>query len=388
MEGTLDFYRKALEELRDKSNFRTLPDITHKCNFILSGGRQMLNLSSNDYLGLSSDTGLREEFLKTLDSETFIPSSSSSRLLTGNSPEYRQLEETMAGLFGTEAALIFNSGYHANTGIIPAICDKSTLILADKLVHASMIDGIKLSGSTFYRYRHNDLNHLESLIVSHRNEYRRILVLTESIFSMDGDVADLNGLVELKHRYPGTMLYVDEAHAIGVRGRKGLGVAEEKGCIKDIDFLVGTFGKAIDSVGAYIVCPQIIRDYLINRMRPFIFTTALPPVNIRWTDFIMKRIPDMTGRREHLERISAKVRKYLEESPDYAFGCCSESHIIPFMIGKSADAMEKARLLQDAGFYLLAIRPPTVPEGTSRIRLSLTASITEAQTDSLISALL
>ena len=214
-------------------------------------------------------------------------------MLTGNFTVYEELETELAHLFGTEAALVFNSGYHANTGILPAVSDAQTLILADKLVHASLIDGIRLSAAKCIRYRHNDLAQLERLLKEHHSAFRQIIIVTESIFSMDGDQADLPALAELKRRYGNVLLYVDEAHAFGVRGRQGLGCAEESGCTGDIDFLVGTFGKAAASAGAYIVCRKVIREYLVNRMRTLIFTTGLPPVNIAWTLFVVRRLADM-----------------------------------------------------------------------------------------------
>ena len=189
---------------------------------------------------------------------------------------------------------------------------------------------------------------------------------------MDGDEADLRALVALKKRYDNLLLYVDEAHAFGVRGPHGLGCAEEAGCIGDIDFLVGTFGKAAASAGAYIVCRQVVRDYLINRMRTFIFTTALPPVNIAWTLFIVRKLADMQERREHLAHIGRLLRDALTAR---SYACPSTSHIVPLMVGPSADTVLRADQLQRHGFYALPVRPPTVPEGTSRIRFSLTADV-------------
>lgn len=218
--------------------------------------------------------------------------------MTGNFTVYTELEQLLAERFNREAALLFNSGYHANTGILPALADKQTVILADKLVHASIIDGILLSGVPFQRYRHNDYNHLETLLKRFSGECEQLFIVTESIFSMDGDIADLRRLVELKKTYPNVVLYVDEAHAIGVRGKNGLGIAEEQGCIADIDLLVGTFGKALASMGAYVICDRTIREYLVNYMRPLIFSTALPPFQIAWTRFIFERLPDFTSSRK------------------------------------------------------------------------------------------
>ena len=304
--------QQELQHLEEHNNLRRLPKMVHDGRHVIVNGARMLNLSSNDYLGLASDRSLREEFLRTLTPDTFLPASSSSRLLTGNFTVYEELEAELAHLFGTEAALIFNSGYHANTGILPAVSDARTLILADKLVHASLIDGIRLSAAKCVRYRHNDLAQLERLLKEHHSAYRRIIIVTESIFSMDGDRADLQALAGLKRRYDNVLLYVDEAHAFGVRGKRGLGCAEESGCIRDIDFLVGTFGKAAASVGAYIVCRKTVREYLVNRMRTLIFTTGLPPVNIAWTLFVVRRLADMQERREHLAHIGRTLREALQ----------------------------------------------------------------------------
>lgn len=381
----LEQMQHELQALREKNNLRTLPSLRHEGREIsTSESLHTLNLSSNDYLGLASDVDLRREFLATLTPETFLPSSSSSRLLTGNFTAYQQLEEQLARLFGTEAALTFNSGYHANTGILPAVADAQTLILADKLIHASLIDGIRLSTARCIRYRHNDYHQLERLLHEHSSTYRQVIIVTESIFSMDGDEADLHELVRLKRMYDNVLLYVDEAHAFGVRGTQGLGCAEEQACIADIDFLVGTFGKALASVGAYIVCRQVVREYLINRMRTFIFTTALPPVTVQWTSFVLQRLSGFGRKREHLAHISRLLKEALEQR---GFACPSTSHIVPMIAGESAAAIARAEALQRKGFYVLPVRPPTVPEGTSRLRFSLTAEVTRAEIERLITNL-
>ena len=477
--NAIEYMQQELQTLKEHSNLRRLPQLTHEGRTVIADGRHMLNLSSNDYLGLAADRQLKEEFLQTLTPDTFLPTSSSSRLLTGNFGIYEELETELATLFGTETALVLNSGYHANMGILPAVSDAQTLILADKLVHASIIDGIRLSTARCIRFRHNDLVQLERLLEQHHATFRQLIIVTESIFSMDGDQADLTALVRLKKRYSNVLLYVDEAHAFGVRGLRGLGCAEETGCIRDIDFLVGTFGKAAASAGAYIACCRTIREYLVNRMRTFrqliivtesifsmdgdqadltalvrlkkrysnvllyvdeahafgvrglrglgcaeetgcirdidflvgtfgkaaasagayiaccrtireylvnrmrtlIFTTALPPTSIAWTLFIVRKLAGMQDRREHLARISRTLREALQAK---GYGCPSASHIVPLIIGPSADTVLCAELLQRHGFYALPVRPPTVPERTSRIRFSLTADIREDEIGELI----
>lgn len=376
-------YNQILETLRASGNLRSLPEVAHCGKWIEKEEQRMLNLSSNDYLGLASRQELRQEFIGQLQENGLPFSSSSSRLLTGNFTVYRELETLLADRFRREAALLFNSGYHANTGILPALTDKRSLILADKLVHASIIDGILLSGTPYQRYRHNDYDHLERLLSKQAREYEQVIVVTESIFSMDGDVADLHRLVSLKKSYPNLWLYVDEAHAIGVRGKTGLGIAEEQGCIGEIDLLVGTFGKALGSMGAYLLCSRTLREYLINTMRPLIFSTALPPAQIAWTKFLFERLPDFTEERQRLATTSRLLAEALKEKG----GEISASHIIPCIIGDNEACIQQSLALQRKGFYCLPVRPPTVPKGTARIRFSLTAAVTEEEVRLLIEEL-
>ena len=373
--------QQELQQLASTGNLRSLPQINHQGMEVTVKGMHMLNLSSNDYLGLACREDYREEFLSSINKDTFQPTSSSSRLLTGNFSAYDTLEQQMAQLFEAESALIFNSGYHANVGILPAVCNAQTLILADKLVHASLIDGIRLSSAKCIRFRHNNYEQLERLLAEHCDSFEQIIIVTESIFSMDGDEADLKELVRLKNKYTNVLLYVDEAHAFGVRGNKGLGVAEEMDCIQDIDFLVGTFGKALASAGAYIVCKKIVREYLINKMRTLIFTTALPPITLSWTSFLLERLPNLKEERKHLYQISSLLKKALIAK---GYNCPTDSHIIPMIIGESKLAIITAELLQRKGFYALPVRPPTVPEGTSRIRFSLTAALSQNDIEQLI----
>ena len=379
-------YAAELGRLEATGSLRALPQAESRGRWISRDGRRMLNLSSNDYLGLASERSLAEEFADRLHSTSsgggWLPlSSSSSRLLTGNHEAYGALEERLAAMYGRESALVLSSGYHMNSGVLPALCDRKTLILADKLVHASLIDGIRLCEGRCIRFRHQDYAQVESILEKEAGAYERIFIVTESIFSMDGDLAPLQRLVEIKRRWPSVMLYVDEAHAVGVRGANGLGLAEECGCIGDIDLLCGTFGKALASVGAYVVCDRVIKEYLVNKMRTLIFTTALPPVNVAWSLFIMERLQRFGGRREHLDRISSMLR---EAFALRGMQMPSGSHIIPMIIGSSADAVLRAEDMQRHGFYVLPIRPPTVPEGTSRLRFSLTASLKEEDIAKLI----
>ena len=380
----MDRYASQLETLAHNGNLRKLPEMEPQGLYLVRDGISMLNLSSNDYLGLADNVALKSEFLQTLDPQTCRFSSTSSRLLTGNYPAYTRLEKRLAQLYGAESALVFNSGYHANSGILPAVTDNRSLILADKLVHASIVDGIGLSKARCIRYRHNNYEQLERLVAENADQYERIFIVTESIFSMDGDESDLPRLVTLKRQYPQVYLYLDEAHAFGVRGELGLGCAEEQGVVGDIDFLVGTFGKAAASMGAFVICSETMKQYLVNTMRPLIFTTALPPVNLEWTLFIVNKICDMQERREHLAQIGRRVREVLNPLNG---DIVSSSHIIPYVLGESERAVEVALRLQHEGFYLLPVRPPTVPPGTSRLRISLNAECRDSDIDRLITTL-
>ncbi|MFV5385463.1 8-amino-7-oxononanoate synthase [Acinetobacter junii] len=381
----LDHYAEQLDNLKQQGNFRQFTTNQQQGRWITIQDRTMLNLASNDYLGLAADLSLREEFLDTLQIDRALFSSSSSRLLTGNFAEYEQFENSLSKAFG-RAALLFNSGYHMNIGILPALADSKTVILADKLVHASMIDGIRLSNAQYVRYRHNDLQHLEQLLQKYQQDEQveRIIVVTESIFSMDGDETDLAALAQLKQRFSKTMLYVDEAHAIGVRGEQGLGCAEQYGVLHQIDFLVGTFGKAIASIGGYIICDPIIRDYLINKMRPLIFSTALPPISMAWSDFIFNKVLNMQQQRQHLAEISQFLQQAVIAK---GFSSPSSSHIIPIIVGESNAAIEKARYVQQQGFYAMPVRPPTVPQNSSRLRISLTSMVQKAELEKLVECL-
>ena len=373
--------KQELIQLEQTGNLRGLPGIELDGKWIHLDEKKMLNLSSNDYLGIASDQKMRQDFLSNPDIDKAIFSSSSSRLLTGNYPVYQKVERLLTDLYKKESALVFSSGYHMNMGILPAIADKNTLILADKLVHASIIDGIRISSAQCIRYRHQDYRQLEELLDKHHAGFRSMIIVTESIFSMDGDVSPLPLLVKLKKKYSNTFLYVDEAHAVGVRGLNGLGIAEEEDCIPEIDFLCGTFGKALASMGGFVVCSKIFRDYLINRMRTFIFTTALPPIQLEWSFFVLNQMINMKEERMWLRKSSQTVKEALEEK---GFTSTSSSHILPVVIGDSKETILKAGEMQRKGFYMLPVRPPTVPEGTSRLRISLTAGITSAELNQLI----
>lgn len=382
----LDDYAFKINQLKTQHNLRQLHHIHHDGRYIKHPqiSTPMLNLASNDYLGLSSNQLLKEEFLSHHASHHLF-SSSSSRLLTGHFDIYAQLEHKLALLFG-RSALLFNSGYHMNIGILPALCDKKTIILADKLIHASLIDGILLSKATFKRYRHQDLHQLENYIADYQenHHYQKIIIVTESLFSMDGDITNLSALVALKEKYPKVMLYVDEAHALGVMGKQGLGCAEHFAVIDKIDILVGTFGKALASVGGYVICHKIIKQYLINTMRPLIFSTALPPINIAWSYFMLHKVLDSHRERQVLLNYHQKL---IEAITKLNLDCPSQSQIVPIILGDNKRTLNYAHHLQQAGFYVMAVRPPTVPQGQARLRICLNSAVLPCEFEQLINTL-
>lgn len=381
----LEYFQQQLDDLKQQGQYRQFKQGVSSQPYLQLNGIEMLNLASNDYLGLAADLQLREEFFDLTPLAERQMSASSSRLLTGNFPAYEQLETSMAQVFG-RSVLLFNSGYHMNIGILPALADSKTIIIADKLVHASIIDGIRLSNASYVRYRHNDLEHLQQLLVKYQadDNIQRIIVVTESIFSMDGDETDLGALVALKQQFDKVMLYVDEAHAIGVRGEHGLGCAEEYQVIDQIDLLVGTFGKALASVGGYLVCHPLIREYLINSMRPLIFSTAQPPICMAWTHFIFQKMQAM---REERQQLGSLARCCHQSIQALGYACPSSSQIVPVIIGDAAKTVAAAEYLQQKGFYVLPVRPPTVPKNTSRLRICLHQQVSPVQLQQLQDAL-
>lgn len=364
-----DDYKRILEELKSHSHFRNLKNFEKKDEkYIYYKGRKLLNLSSNNYLNIADNQAITQEFLDNVGNR-YSFGSASARLLTGTLPVYQELEELLSSLYGKESALLYNSGYHANVGISSALNQKGDVVFSDKLNHASIIDGMRLSDGKFFRFPHNDMHALEKLLERERKNFNNAFIITESVFSMDGDIEDLKKIVELKKKYNCIMI-IDEAHAFGVFGEKGLGVAEELGIIDDVDLLVGTFGKAIGSMGAFVTGSKTMIDFLINKSRSFIFSTALPPINIAFSKWIIEtQISKTAQKRKNMLNLAKK------------FG--SQSHIIPVVIGENKDTVDLCEVLFHNGYFTLPIRPPTVPVGTSRLRLSLTADIREEELQTL-----
>lgn len=360
---------KKLENLNQNSSFRTIKNIEKKVSkYIVVNGKKMLNLSSNDYLNLSTDKDLINEFIeKYKNNDEFLFSSASARLLTGNSSHYIRLEQNIAKLFNKESALLFNTGYQCNQGIVSTLFTKSDAIFSDKLNHASIVSGLKLSNAKHFRYKHNDYNNLEELLRTQRSNYKDAIIISESVFSMDGDIADIYELVRLKEKY-NCLLMIDEAHAFGVFSDNGAGVAALNKLLDKVDIISITLGKALASMGAVCIANKTVIDYLINKASSFIFSTAIPSVNIMWSNFLLEEKKELLqNRKEKLESLYKKVHSM--------YPSISKSHIIPVILNDSTKTKNTAKFLQDNDYFVLPINPPTVPIGTSRLRVSLTSNI-------------
>lgn len=356
--------QQTLNDLVASGNLRKIPE--------QQSGRAY-DFSSNDYLGLSEDIDLRADFLRGITAETFLPSSSASRLLSARQNAYGDLEKYISSLYG-RAALLFNSGYHANTGMIGALGSPKTLFVADKLVHASIIDGLVLSKSNFQRFKHNDYDHLCRIIERYGKDYERVVIVAESVYSMDGDAADIDRLVDAKRLHNNILLYVDEAHAVGVLGERGLGLCQGK----DVDIMVGTFGKALASEGAFAVMSPIMREYMVNRCRSLIFSTALSPFAAMWSMTTLRRSLEMDAERLHLHHLAERLQAIV--------GSSLASHIQPYIVGDAQRTVELSHKLLADGVKVLPIRTPTVPPGTERLRFSLSAALTDDSLSALSAA--
>lgn len=350
--------REELSKLEENGQFRRIPDIeTKEDGKVIIGGKEYINFASNDYLGISTKKDLIKEFSKTGE---YLYSSASARLLSGTSREFKELEATVANIFNKEACLIFNTGYQCNLGVISALCSRGDVVFSDKLNHASIIDGMRLAEGDFIRYKHFDYDGLERLLKSRRGSYKRAIIVSESVYSMDGDVADIQKLVELKNKY-NCLLMIDEAHAFCACGDSLAGVSAGM----DVDIITATFGKAVGSFGAFCVANSDIINYLINKARSFIFSTSIPPVNIAWTNWLLGE------NRTYLEQRKEILKKVTEQA--HTLIGDEGTHIIPIVTGSNENTLKVSEKLRAEGYYIPAIRPPTVPEGTSRLRISITA---------------
>lgn len=377
---SLDWIDGELEALRTRTLHRSLVDVESAPGPELRiGGRSYLCFASNDYLGLAADPRVRAGAIAAVTE--FGAGAGGSRLITGNTSLHRQLEGALAALKGTEEAIVFSSGYAANLGTIGALAGHGDAVFSDALNHASIIDGCRLSGATVHVYPHRDTAALRALLQA--TEARRRLIVTDSVFSMDGDLAPLPALADLAEEF-GCMLMVDEAHATGVLGETGSGAVEHFGLSGRVPILMGTLSKALASLGGYVAGEARLVDYLRNRARAFIYTTGLPPAAAGAALAAIEVVHQEPERRTHVlslaQSLSRRLRELGYETP------LTDSAILPVLAGDSQRALALAAGLRERGIFAPAVRPPTVPEGSARIRLSLMATHTEQQVERLIQA--
>jgi 8-amino-7-oxononanoate synthase len=384
-----NLFSEELEALRARSLDRHLREISSaQKSEVKIAGRRLINFSSNDYLGLAYDPRLRKAATSAIDE--FGVGAGASRLITGNLCPHLRLERALAKWKGTEASLCFSSGYAAALGTIPALVGKDDVILLDKLCHASLIDGAKLSGAVLRVFPHNHVGKLESHLEWARREHpgRRVLVITESVFSMDGDRAPLCELVELKKRF-GALLMLDEAHAVGVIGSNGRGLASAENLNDEVDVQMGTLSKALGASGGYICGSRTLIEWLINRARAFIYSTAPPPAiaaaALAAVDFLAS--PEGEERRLLLWERIRLMQQLLPRAGLKGENVAALSAIFPLIVGDEKAALDLAAALQGEGFLVPAIRYPTVPKGAARLRITVTAAHQEDHVRSLCKAI-
>jgi 8-amino-7-oxononanoate synthase len=371
--------QNELEEIRSRGLLRSTRVISGRQSArVTCNGHDVLLLCSNNYLGLADHPALAAASIAAI--EQYGTSSGASRLVSGTMELHERLESAVASFKRREAALLFNSGHAANTGIIPALVGRGDVVFSDRLNHASIVDGILLSGARMVRYPHNDHLQLATLMEEYVKGHAkgRCLIVSDGVFSMDGDIAPLAELVELKRRH-GALLMIDDAHGCGVLGERGRGSAELPGVGNDVDIQMGTFGKALGSFGAYAAVSAEMRELLINRARSFIFSTSLPPSVLAASLAAVELVQTTEGDdlREQLRTNTLFFRSSLAEAgfriPD------GSTQIVPIVIGSAVTTMQFSDALLAEGFFAQGIRPPTVPAGTSRLRFTLMA--THTQTD-------
>ena len=363
------FLEKSLQDLKTKGLRRHLRSVDgSQGREIILDRPQILNFFSNNYLGLSDDPRLKQAAMECLQKEGI--GSGASRLVCGNMQAHRALEEKIAQFKGAQSCLVFSCGYMANIGIISSVFGRGDIIFSDKLNHASIVDGILLSGAAFKRYPHKDMNVLEEWL-KESGDFKKRGIITDSVFSMDGDIAPLDQIVELAQKYD-TIVMIDEAHAVGILGEKGTGAAEYFGLDKKIDIQMGTLSKAAGVFGAYCCGSKSLIDFLINCARSFIYTTGLPPFVAACARRAIEIIEEEPHRRARLAKHSEYVRRELNRMGFDTLE--SQTPIIPILVKDPNRAVEFSRKLFESGIFVQAIRPPTVPMNTARLRLTVMAT--------------
>jgi 8-amino-7-oxononanoate synthase len=345
--------------------YRNPPEVSmREGKYLLIGGKRVINFASNDYLGLSISEELRQKTARNF--QKYGTSSSSSRLVSGNYSVINEAEKAYASYFGYHDALFFPSGYQANVGILSTFLERGDTVIFDKHIHASAVKGMTMSGADFFGYNHNSMSHLQRRLETYKG--RQIAVLTESLFSMDGDILDVNGLKKLKDSH-NFLTIVDEAHAFGASGAEGRGIAAEVA-----DIAVGTFGKAFGFFGAFVLLPEGFKEYLFNFSSPLIYTTTLPEAHAATTIDILEVIERSEDKRKHLREISTSMKDCLRRDD---FRVSGDAHILALEIGDEAKAVRLSRRLLEENIFVLPARYPTVPLHHAILRISLTALLEE-----------
>ena len=381
MGGSESRYETFLTKLSGDRLRRDLAEIAARdARTLAVGGRTYVNLASNDYLGLRFHAGLIDRACDW--AREFGTGSGASRLVTGNLELFADLERKVAALKNKPAALLMASGFQANAGVLKALFDKAVIgadpvVYSDRLNHASMHFGCQAAGVSQVRYRHLDVAHLAELLEQHAAVERPKFILTESVFSMDGDVAPISEIAALAREHD-AMLVVDDAHATGILGEGGRGLSD------GADLVVGTFSKALGSFGAYVACSETMRDYLVNRCGAFIYSTALPPQVLGAIDAALDLLPSLDAERDRVAALSARFRRDAHGLGFDTGG--SSTQIVPVVVGTADAALRLSQSLREAGFWATAIRPPTVPQGTSRVRCVFTAAHRPRDVDRLADA--
>jgi 8-amino-7-oxononanoate synthase len=364
---------ERLEEIRERGLYRKLRSVSGPQGpRVLLDGRPVLLLCSNNYLGLADHPRVREAAAEA--AMRYGAGSGASRLISGNMTIHRRLEEALAGFKGSEACVLFGSGYLANSGVVSALAREGDVVFSDALNHASIVDGCRLSRAETFVYDHCDVDHPDWGL--RQAEGRGALIVTDGVFSMDGDVAPLRDIVELAHRHDARVM-VDEAHGTGCIGPGGRGLVAELGLEGDVDVIVGTLGKALGSYGAYVLCDQTMAEYLINTARSLIFSTALPPPAVAAALAALGLLREQPRRVEKLQRNARVLREALAESGMPVED--GDTPIVPLIVGDSDTAVAAGDRALERGIFAPAIRPPTVPAGTSRLRLAVMASHTRSE---------
>jgi 8-amino-7-oxononanoate synthase len=382
----MDFINYLHRELTDLEQ----NDQLRRCRCIASAQRPVVTMDdgsekilfcSNNYLNLADDPRIKQAATEALDQYGF--GAAASRLISGTMRPHLQLEQAFAAFLHKEAALYFPSGWTANQALLATLPQKGDLVLMDRHDHASIIDAVKASEADFHTYRRNQPERLEKYLAD--TKYKNRFIVTESVFSMDGDVANLRELVELKNRY-NAVLIVDEAHSVGCFGATGAGLCEQEGILDEVDIIVAPLGKAVAATGGIVAGPKAVIDYLVNKARPFIYTTAPSPIIAAAALKSLEIIQSEPDRRKRLQDNATYLRNAFLEM-DLNIGN-STTQIIPVILGDSARAMEVSQKLYDAGYFISAIRPPTVPPNTARLRVSVQSDHTLEQLDGLCKELM